>query len=129
MLLERRLGFYLHGWIPAFIQTRMRGFQSSGIFEWWNKLVAVHLVKVRANSKRFQQTRSTKQNKSSEINWLLDKKEQKERSKHLIELVMALLMCSLVAFIFCLLEIFWHYVAGKLYSIGIKIVNWFLIIV
>ncbi len=50
--LERKLGFNLYGWVPDFIQLRVRGIQSSGVLEWWNKLVAVHLVIDRENSER-----------------------------------------------------------------------------
>lgn len=79
--MERKLGFYLRGWVPVFIKKRIRGLQSSGIFEWWNELVAVHLVKLRESSKRFQQVKFINQNNYSNFR---NKDMQKSRSIWLI---------------------------------------------
>lgn len=50
VMISKYFGFELHGWIPKFIVKRIRGIMSSGIMEWWNEIVSVHLVKVRTSS-------------------------------------------------------------------------------
>lgn len=107
VLFERRLGFYLSGWIPAFVKLRIRSLQSSGIFEWWNKLVVGHLVKLRINSKRFQQTKLGIQNHSSKLNF--QHQAWTEKTDHLIYLVLALLFGCLIAFVCCIVEIVWKH--------------------
>ncbi len=105
-LFERRLGFYLSGWIPNFVHMRIRGLLSSGVFEWWNKLVAVHLVQVRVSSMRFQQLNATNGNKISGLNLQMSTKKQKQQSKHLMHLILALIICNFISFICLLLELF-----------------------
>lgn len=57
VLVERRIGYHFSGLIHSFIQKRIKGIQSSGIPDWWNKFLAVHTAQIRINSRQLFKTK------------------------------------------------------------------------
>lgn len=78
ILLERKLGFYFKGWVPLFIQTRIRSVENSGILGWWNKIAAGQ-ISMKISNKNNSRTSFM---------------HRDEKSRHLIEVVFALMKGS-----------------------------------
>lgn len=57
VLIGNKIGIQPYGWLPDFIRKRFRAVESSGIMDWWNKFVSIHLIKIRSSSDRFQRER------------------------------------------------------------------------
>lgn len=101
VLLEQMLRFYLIGWVPTFIQRRIRGIQTSGILEWWNKFVAVHLANVRATSRE----RFAYRNKGTAISEEMNRKILQTESKNLMAIIFAMVIPYFLGFICYLIEL------------------------
>ncbi len=53
VLRQNCIGYSFSGWVPTFLQKRIGGLMWSGILEWWNNFVSVHVVKIRTSKKLF----------------------------------------------------------------------------
>jgi len=52
ILIRTNFKFKIDGWMPMFIHQRIEGVKASVILDWWDKIFARHLSKVRTNLKR-----------------------------------------------------------------------------
>lgn len=51
ILVRKSIGYKIKGWLPVFIYDRISGLKTSGIIEWWNKIISGHLASVLTNLK------------------------------------------------------------------------------
>lgn len=50
ILFKKWIGYKVKGWMPEFIFRRIGNLKSSGIIDWWDKIIAKHFAKVRTNN-------------------------------------------------------------------------------
>lgn len=98
-LVARRLAFHLPGWVPRFLQVRIRGLQNSGIIEWWNDFISKYLVNLRSSSQKFWKDQGFVRS-----NFEVQKKES-ERSQHIFRVHLALLLGLVLATLCLVFEI------------------------
>ncbi len=100
ILISKYLGYELYGWVPTFINKRIRGIMSSGILEWWNDIISVHLVKLRTRSGRLIES-------LDEIYNIIPIKVDDRKSRSFFLIFYFVLQLGLLALICCMLECFY----------------------
>ncbi len=51
IIFESKFGLQTLTWLPEYVIKRLRGVENSGLVEWWNSFVSIHIVKIRSKSK------------------------------------------------------------------------------
>ncbi len=102
-LLAERIGFQPFGWLPDFIRKRIRGMENSGILDWWNHFVSVHLVRIRAVSRKYKDVYETQTQVSKRENF----RGKTEMTGNIRVIFFALMIGNFVAFCIILFELVW----------------------
>lgn len=98
VLLENGIGITLLGWFPDYILYRMRGMSQSGILDWWNELILVHLVHVRGWKVGFEE--------SSEHGQTLSKERKGGLAGNIFVIFLVFLIGCLFALIVWIVELY-----------------------